>query len=215
MRGGDTVMKKKRFLFLSIAVVAFIIQFIDIISYTIKFSITETFILVMIQMIGLLGYAYGARNTVKNQHRMLKTIHVAAFIIYLINLYYQLFFSPSLRRTVNTVNLLPFRTILLYINAYKMHSLPLKNIFLNIVGNMMLFMPYGYFVYVLFKKFRSFIPYTLLFLLLICGVEVIQYIANVGTADIDDVILNMSGILIFYFLTLIPWVKKRIKHMEK
>lgn len=208
-------MKKKRFLFLSIAVVAFIIQFIDIISYTIKFSITETFILVMIQMIGLLGYAYGARNTVKNQHRMLKTIHIAAFIIYLINLYYQLFFSPSLRRTVNTVNLIPFRTILLYINAYKMHSLPLKNIFLNIVGNMMLFMPYGYFIYVLFKKFRSFIPYTLLFLFMICGVEVIQYIANVGTADIDDVILNMSGILIFYILTLIPWVKKRIKHMEK
>lgn len=208
-------MKKKRFLFLSIAVVAFIIQFIDIISYTIKFSITETFILVMIQMIGLLGYAYGARNTVKNQHIMLKTIHIVAFIIYLINLYYQLFFSPSLRRTVNTVNLLPFKTILLYFNAYKMHSLPLKNIFLNIVGNMMLFMPYGYFVYVLFKKFRSFIPYTLLFLFMICGVEIIQYITNVGTADIDDVILNMSGILIFYILTLIPWVKKRIKHMEK
>lgn len=208
-------MKKKRFLFLSIAIAAFIIQFIDIISYTIKFSITETFILVMIQMIGLLGYAYGARNIVKNQHKMLKTIHIAAFIIYLINLYYQLFFSPSLRRSINTVNLVPFKTILLYFNAYKMHSLPLKNIFLNIVGNMMLFMPYGYFMYVLFKRFRSFIPYVFLFLSLICGVEIIQYIAKVGTADIDDVILNMSGIVIFYIMTLIPWLRKRIKHMEK
>ncbi len=62
----DTVMKHKRFLFLLTAAVAFIIQLIDIISYTIKFSITQTFILVIVQMIGLVGYAYDARNVVKN-----------------------------------------------------------------------------------------------------------------------------------------------------
>lgn len=53
----DTVMKHKRFIFLFVAAVAFIIQLIDIISYTIKFSITQTFVLVIIQMIGLVGYA--------------------------------------------------------------------------------------------------------------------------------------------------------------
>lgn len=58
-------MKHKRFLFLLTAAVAFIIQLIDIISYTIKFSITQTFVLVIIQMIGLVGYAYDARNVVK------------------------------------------------------------------------------------------------------------------------------------------------------
>ena len=50
-------MKHKRFLFLLTAAVAFIIQLIDIISYKIKFSITQTFVLVIIQMIGLVGYA--------------------------------------------------------------------------------------------------------------------------------------------------------------
>lgn len=58
----DTVMKHKRYIFLLIAAVAFIIQLIDIISYTIKFSITQTFVLVIIQMIGLVGYAYGASD---------------------------------------------------------------------------------------------------------------------------------------------------------
>ena len=60
-------MKHKRYIFLLIAAVAFIIQLIDIVSYTIKFSITQTFVLVIIQMIGLVGYAYGARNVVKNK----------------------------------------------------------------------------------------------------------------------------------------------------
>lgn len=69
----DTVMK--RFLFLLIAAVAFIIQLIDIISYTIKFSITQTFVLVIIQMIGLVGYAYGARNVVKNKRKMFLNTH--------------------------------------------------------------------------------------------------------------------------------------------
>ena len=63
-------MKHKRFLFLLTAAVAFIIQLIDIISYAIKFSITQTFVLVIIQMIGLVGYAYDARNVVKNKRRM-------------------------------------------------------------------------------------------------------------------------------------------------
>ena len=66
----DTVMKHKRFIFLFVAAVAFIIQLIDIISYTIKFSITQTFVLVIVQMIGLVGYAYDARNVVKNKRRM-------------------------------------------------------------------------------------------------------------------------------------------------
>ena len=59
-------MKHKRYIFLLIAAVAFVIQLIDIISYTIKFSITQTFVLIIIQMIGLVGYAYDARNVVKN-----------------------------------------------------------------------------------------------------------------------------------------------------
>lgn len=210
-------MKQKRFLFLGMACAAFIIQFIDIISYTIKFSITETFLLVMIQMIGLLGYAYGARNVVKNKHKMLRIIHIAAFIIYLINLYYQLFFNPSLRHvstTAHSVNLIPFRTIFLYYHAYQRHTLPIKNIILNLAGNIMLFLPFGYFMYVLFRDFRSFGLYFFFFFIMICGVEIIQYIARVGTADIDDVILNMTGILFFYLSTYIPWVKKRIKKME-
>lgn len=200
----------KRFLFLLVAAVAFIIQLIDIISYTIKFSITQTFILVIIQMIGLVGYAYGARNVVKNKRRMFYILHSIAFIIYLINLSYQLFLNPSLRHVnaVSHVNISPLKTIFLYYNAYTRHTLPIKNIILNMVGNVMLFMPFGYFMYILFKPIRSFLPYFFFFLLVIIGVEVVQYIWKVGSADIDDIILNMSGILVLYIILKISFIKK-------
>lgn len=169
-------MKHKRFLFLLTAAVAFIIQLIDIISYTIKFSITQTFVLVIIQMIGLVGYAFDARNVVKNKRRMFYILHSIAFIIYLINLTYQLFLNPALRhvKVVSSVNISPLKTILLYYTAYERHTLPIKNIILNMIGNVMLFMPFGYFVYVLFKSMRSFLPYFLFFLFMIIGVECIQ-----------------------------------------
>lgn len=203
-------MKHKRYIFLLIAAVAFIIQLIDIISYTIKFSITQTFVLVIIQMIGLVGYAYGARNVVTNKRRMFTILHSIAFIIYLINLAYQLFLNPALRHAnaISSVNISPLKTIFLYYNAYTRHTLPIKNIILNMIGNVMLFMPFGYFVYVLFKPMRSFLPYFFFFLFMIVGVEVIQYIWKVGSADIDDIILNMSGVLILYIIMKIPFVKK-------
>lgn len=203
-------MKHKRFLFLLTAAVAFIIQLIDIISYTIKFSITQTFVLVIIQMIGLVGYAYDARNVVKNKRRMFTILHSIAFIIYLINLVYQLFLNPALRHVnaVRGVNISPLKTIFLYYNAYTRHTLPIKNIILNMIGNVMLFMPFGYFVYVLFKPMRSFLPYFFFFLFMIIGVECIQYICKVGSADIDDIILNMSGILILYIILKFPYIKK-------
>lgn len=209
-------MKHKRYIFLLIAAVAFIIQLIDIISYTIKFSITQTFVLVIIQMIGLVGYAYDARNVVKNKRRMFYILHSIAFIIYLINLTYQLFLNPALRhvKAVSSVNISPLKTILLY-TAYERHTLPIKNIILNMIGNVMLFMPFGYFVYVLFKPMRSFQPYFFFFLFMIVGVEVIQYIWKVGSADIDDIILNMSGVLSLYIVLKIPFIKKIILNTQK
>ena len=45
---------------------------------------------------------------------------------------------------------------------------------------------------------------------MIVGVEVIQYIWKVGSADIDDIILNMSGVLILYIVLKIPFIKKII-----
>ena len=203
-------MKHKCYIFLFVAAVAFIIQLIDIISYTIKFSIAQTFVLVIIQMIGLVGYAYDARNVVKNKRRMFYILHSIAFIIYLINLIYQLFLNPSLRhvKAISSVNISPLKTIFLYYTAYTRHTLPIKNIILNMIGNVMLFVPFGYFVYVLFKPMRSLLPYFIFFLLVITGVEVIQYLWKVGSADIDDIILNMSGVLILYIILKIPFLRK-------
>lgn len=57
------------------------------------------------------------------------------------------------------------------------------------------------------KKLKSF---TLLMLISIVLVEVLQYLLRVGQADIDDVILNLSGAVLVYYLMQTKIVKKNI-----
>lgn len=68
----------------------------------------------------------------------------------------------------------------------------------NILGNILLFLPYGYFTtsYVNNKKFW---PTALLTIIISITIEMVQL--NIGrTFDIDDVILNTCGGILGYFL---------------
>ena len=67
----------------------------------------------------------------------------------------------------------------------------------NIVGNILVFIPFGG-LGLLIRKLNK-LP--LLFCLFLCGISVIellQYYTARGTADIDDVFLNTFGMLIGY-----------------
>ncbi len=105
-------------------------------------------------------------------------------------------------KVISSVNISPLKTIFLYYTAYTRHTLPIKNIILNMIGNVMLFMPLGilYMSYLNQCVHFNLISSFSFFLFMIVGVEVIQYIWKVGSADIDDIILNMSGVLILYIL---------------
>lgn len=67
-----------------------------------------------------------------------------------------------------------------------------KTVFINIVGNILIFIPYGYILRLTIKKkyviLISIIPIILL--------ELIQYITRLGIFDIIDIFLNYIGTLI-------------------
>ena len=68
----------------------------------------------------------------------------------------------------------------------------------NILGNILLFLPYGYFASDYLKSKKVAVPCFLTFLVSFT-IEVVQY--NIGrTFDIDDVILNTVGGILGYFL---------------
>ncbi|MHA6532071.1 VanZ family protein [Paenibacillus sp. BAC0078] len=68
--------------------------------------------------------------------------------------------------------------------------------FINLVGNIALFVPHGMFIRLMVK--RSFVKALLYSLGLSLGLECSQLIFSIGTFDVDDLILNTLGGLLGY-----------------
>lgn len=83
-------------------------------------------------------------------------------------------------------NLIPFKTILAFL-----HSKDIMDICANILGNIVLFVPLGFFAYIKFKgnKFKTF----LLCLSTTIFVEAVQLMLPARLCDVDDVITNFIG----------------------
>lgn len=124
------------------------------------------------------------------------------FIYYLYILCMLLFFGGLFQ--VNRIyqgdfQLVPFHTIDNYINFYRKTGSFIS--LSNLLGNIFLMMPLGYFIPTLFpkaRKFWVFIPIAAAFAL---GVEIIQWKTGTGIGDIDDSILNFLGAVLVYGLT--------------
>jgi glycopeptide antibiotics resistance protein len=126
-------------------------------------------------------------------------IHFLLFITYLSLLIYLVLFSAEFGREVvsRNYNLIPFDTIGRYI-TYRSKFGEL-NYVTNIYGNILAFVPLGYFVFVFQKKPVFFMGAILSFLLSV-AIEISQYLLSVGSLDVDDVILNTLGGALMYLV---------------
>lgn len=117
------------------------------------------------------------------------------------------FFFPiaySLSRYNNMIlnlNLIPFHSIIEYCR-----HLSIGTAALQILGNIAAFLPIGFLVPILSKKFRFARNILILSLLLSVGIETVQLIESLAvhyptkSVDIDDVILNFIGGTLGYLL---------------
>jgi len=137
---------------------------------------------------------------------------VVILLIYLIILSYFLFFSESFGRTgqdhIFAVNLVPFKEISRCFVYYS--SLPRGFLFVNIVGNIIAFIPFG-FLFASLLSYRKGVPWLLtiaLSALLSTVVELIQFVTRKGSCDVDDIILNTMGGALGYIIFYIIFVRK-------
>ena len=79
---------------------------------------------------------------------------------------------------------------------------------INLVGNVVLFIPIGYFLPRLWVKMRNFFRFFFTCTLSICLVELLQLFTLLGSLDIDDLILNLGG-MIFGYLFFMIFKKQR------
>jgi len=103
--------------------------------------------------------------------------------------------SPVSYREALTLNLnpIPFRSIVsmirLIINRPSLRFFALRNLF----GNIILFIPLGYFLPAVLPRFSVFWRFILLLAGIILAVEGIQFFTLLGSCDVDDLILNLLG----------------------
>ena len=100
-----------------------------------------------------------------------------------------------------SLNLVPFRTIMKYVrllSSSRDHLVRLAVI--NLFGNIIMFIPLGFFLPRVFPKLRKLWKTLLTTALCISIIELVQLFSLVGSCDIDDLILNLIGAAIGYGL---------------
>ena len=113
-----------------------------------------------------------------------KEFYNLLFILYILLLYYLLLGTEN---AASGMNFIPFKEITRY-------SIGSRAFFYNIIGNIVLFIPFGYFVsdYLKAKKTHQILIPSIIISL---TAELIQY--KIGRAfDVDDIILNVLGAIL-------------------
>ena len=82
------------------------------------------------------------------------------------------------------------------------------NSFENLVGNVMIFVPFGFLLPMVFEKKKSFFLMMIMAFAFVFGIEVFQLVSGFGAVDVDDIILNCLGAVMGY---LVYFVYEKIK----
>lgn len=115
---------------------------------------------------------------------------------------------------LDSANFTLFKTIRMYIDySYMLNS------FENLVGNVVVFMPFGFLLPYVIRWGRSFIVMLLNAFLFVLGIEVFQLFSAFGAFDVDDILLNCFGAVLGYMAylsweTFKKWSSKKRKRKK-
>ncbi len=100
------------------------------------------------------------------------------------------------------VNLTPLYTIKNYLRVviHRSNDAVFTHCLINLLGNVLLFIPFGYLLPRLWKKQKNFFVFMLTALLSILVIELVQLFTLLGSFDVDDIILNISGMIVGYLI---------------
>ena len=120
--------------------------------------------------------------------------------------------STFSREHFETSNIIPFATIIGYVSGMVSNDINTGIVIINLVTNLLLFAPMGFFIPMLFQdKIKNTKQFLIIIIILTFLVEIIQFITYRGSTDIDDIILNTIGASIVYMLMKTKVVKKLLE----
>ena len=120
---------------------------------------------------------------------------------------------PYWEQVLNNYNLTPFHPVGKYWplltnreyyvekwEAYSVYRYHARHAFINLAGNVAMFVPLGFLLPAASEKKRTFFRTFFTAAGLIVAVEVLQLFTLLGSCDVDDLILNLGGVILGYGL---------------
>lgn len=138
---------------------------------------------------------------------------VVLFVLYLLLLFYLLFFSETYGRTMDSgyrYNLEPFKEIKRFWS--NRDALGWNSVITNLVGNIVAFAPFGFFLPMLCRGGKNVFGCVLISAVFSLAVEAVQLLFKVGAFDVDDIMLNAIGGLAGFLCYYVIWspIQKKI-----
>ena len=138
----------------------------------------------------------------KNKERIViyKELFMLIFAIYILCLFQVVTFQDDASWATN--NFIPFKEIMRY-------NITSRLFIKNVLGNMILFLPFGFFTSFYLKAEKMDLP-VVLTLIASISIEIVQMIIG-RVFDVDDIILNLiGGILGFSIYSIIRVISERL-----
>lgn len=119
--------------------------------------------------------------------------------------------------TGRAYNFYPLKSISAYFIRREHYNL---NILIeNLLGNLIMLVPFGILMPMLFKRYRKTLNFFIFIFILNLSIETLQITIKLGIFDVDDIILNCTGAMIAYgFIRLIrsnPFINKLLKTIKQ
>ena len=106
---------------------------------------------------------------------------------------------PYWDQLLPNLNLMPFRTLRLFFGLLRDHRPYLvRTALINLLGNVVMFVPLGLFLPLIFLRLQKLWRTLFTVTLLIAVVEIAQLFTLLGSCDVDDLILNLLGAALGY-----------------
>lgn len=110
-------------------------------------------------------------------------------------------------------NLIPFSEIGRYFRLRGIFGF--KLFFLNIIGNIVAFVPFGLCMPLMSQAYRNFWVIVLNGFCITACIETVQLMFKVGSFDIDDIILNVAGVVAGYGLyKIVLLIRRSVNNRE-
>ena len=160
------------------------------VNYFIRFIFT--LISSVFVIIGNKIYINNYVEKIEDKKKVIKLSQIIIFIYYVILLFNMGMFARY--NSIDSYNIIPFKSIIDSLKSGSVYS-----IIIIIFGNIFVLVPLEYFIIELFKIKKLSVN-----LILSIGIsfliDLIQYVFKIGVFDVDDIILRIFGMILFYII---------------